>query len=379
MKKHHATQLAKIFSAILAILLFLSAFVIPAFAQTQTVNAVLFYSPTCGHCEKVINEDLPPLIEKFGSNLNIVGINVSIQEGQELYTAAVERFQIPEEKLGVPCLIVGETVLVGSLEIPEQFPGIIENGVAQGGIPLPDIPGLQEALAASDQTASSNPNDNSSSTNNQSSEIPLVEDPETIGQPGSSATSFMEKFTSDLYGNILSVVILGGMLASVIAVGTNFSKQKQMASSTWPEWLIPILALIGLGVASYLSFVEVTGTEAVCGPVGNCNTVQQSPYASIFGILPVGILGVLGYVSILVVWIAKRYGPKDWNRAATILLWVLALFGVLFSIYLTFLEPFVIGATCAWCLSTAVIMTLIFLASSPAAKTALKAPSQGHR
>jgi uncharacterized membrane protein len=330
MKKHPATNLAKIFSAILAILLFLPAFVIPAFAQTQTVNAVLFYSPTCGHCEKVINEDLPPLIEKFGSNLNIVGINVSIQEGQKLYTAAVERFEIPEEKLGVPCLIVGETVLVGSLEIPEQFPGIIENGIAQGGIPLPDVPGLQEALAASDQTVSSDPNDNSSSTNNQSSEIPLVENPETIGQPGSSTASFVEKFTSDLYGNILSVVILGGMLASVIAVGTNFSKPKQMASSAWPEWLIPILALIGLGVASYLSFVEVTGTEAVCGPVGNCNTVQQSPYASLFGILPVGILGVLGYVSILVVWIAKRYGPKDWNRAATILLWVLALFGCCF-------------------------------------------------
>jgi uncharacterized membrane protein len=35
--------------------------------------------------------------------------------------------------------------------------------------------------------------------------------------------------------------------------------------------------------------------------------------------------------------------------------------GVLFSIYLTFLEPFVIGATCAWCLSSAVIMTLLLL------------------
>jgi uncharacterized membrane protein len=36
----------------------------------------------------------------------------------------------------------------------------------------------------------------------------------------------------------------------------------------------------------------------------------------------------------------------------------MTLFGTLFSIYLTFLEPFVIGATCAWCLSSAVIMTI---------------------
>jgi uncharacterized membrane protein len=39
----------------------------------------------------------------------------------------------------------------------------------------------------------------------------------------------------------------------------------------------------------------------------------------------------------------------------------ITLFGILFSIYLTFLEPFVIGATCIWCLSSAVIMTILFL------------------
>ena len=127
-------------AAALTVFLLLALVFIPALAQESQVNAVLFYSPTCGHCEKVINEELPPLLEKFGSNLNIVGINVSIQQGQELYKSAIERFEIPEEKLGVPCLIVGETVLVGSLEIPEQFPGIIENGISQGGFPYPISP-----------------------------------------------------------------------------------------------------------------------------------------------------------------------------------------------------------------------------------------------
>ena len=46
--------------------------------------------------------------------------------------------------------------------------------------------------------------------------------------------------------------------------------------------------------------------------------------------------------------------------------------GVLFSIYLTFLEPFVIGATCAWCITSAIIMTLIFLASTGPAIESLK-------
>jgi uncharacterized membrane protein len=139
---------------------------------------------------------------------------------------------------------------------------------------------------------------------------------------------------------------------------------------TLPDWLIPLLAIIGIGVASYLSFVEVTNTEAVCGPVGDCNTVQQSPYATLFGILPVGVLGVVGYILILGVWLAGKFGPKNWQKITSIILWALALFGVLFSIYLTFLEPFVIGATCAWCLTTAVIMTVIFWASTPPAKLA---------
>jgi uncharacterized membrane protein len=43
---------------------------------------------------------------------------------------------------------------------------------------------------------------------------------------------------------------------------------------------------------------------------------------------------------------------------------------VLFSIYLTFLEPFVIGATCMWCICSAVIMIILLLASTPFAQQA---------
>ena len=48
-------------------------------------------------------------------------------------------------------------------------------------------------------------------------------------------------------------------------------------------------------------------------------------------------------------------------------LWGMAWIGAIFSIYLTFLEPFVIGATCMWCLTSAVVMTLLLWATTPAA------------
>ena len=122
-------------------------------AQPERVHAILFYSPSCPHCHKVINEDLPPLIEKYDEELIIMGINVSTPEGQELYQAAVRHFNIPENRIGVPSLIVGDIVLVGSIEIPAEFPKIIETALANGGIDWPDIPGLSSVISEGSEYA----------------------------------------------------------------------------------------------------------------------------------------------------------------------------------------------------------------------------------
>ena len=120
-------------------------------------------------------------------------------------------------------------------------------------------------------------------------------------------------------------------------------------------------------MAAYLSYIEVTQTQAVCGPVGDCNTVNQSKYAFLFGVLPVGVFGLMGYGLILGLWVLRRVGSGNASKQASLGVWAAALFGTLFSVYLTFLEPFVIGANCAWCLTSAVVMTLLLWASAPLA------------
>ena len=117
-------------------------------------------------------------------------------------------------------------------------------------------------------------------------------------------------------------------------------------------------------MAGYLSFVEMSQSEAVCGPVGDCNTVQQSPYATLFGFLPIGVLGLLGYCMIGIAWLAANFGPKTYQRESRLILIGLTAIGTVFSIYLTFLEPFVIGATCAWCLTSAIVITALLWQSS---------------
>jgi uncharacterized membrane protein len=124
-------------------------------------------------------------------------------------------------------------------------------------------------------------------------------------------------------------------------------------------------------VAGYLAYVETAQVNAVCGPVGDCNTVQQSEYARLFGILPIGVLGLIGYAAIVIAWLIARNTYDRLADLAVKSLFVMTIFGTLFSIYLTYLEPFVIGATCAWCLTSSVLMTVLMLLSVGPAKTVL--------
>jgi uncharacterized membrane protein len=336
-------------------------------AQPAVVRAVLFYSPTCPHCHRVMTVDLPPLLARYGGRLRLASVNTATPRGQALYQATVEHFAIPEDRLGVPTLVVGNRVLVGSLEIPAEFPGIVERGLAAGGIDWPEVTQLRQAVAASERaatdTAPATPRDTAPAA-------PALR--RTPATAGTALGSMRARFLVDPAGNSASVAVLLFMLAAVgLAIATVSGRPVPLQSP--PSWVLPALGIVGLGVASYLSFVEVTGTPAVCGPVGDCNTVQQSGYARLFGVVPVGVLGALGYVAMSALWFAGTRAPGRAARAARICTWCFALGGAVFSGYLTFLEPFVIGAACAWCLVSAVIVTLMLLAVTPAVRLDLEA------
>lgn len=316
-------------------------------ASNPAVRAVLFFSPTCGHCEKVIQQDLPPLQERYGERLIIARINVTEPAGQQLYQATVARFNVPDERLGVPTLVVGQEYLVGSAEIPERFPEIIEGNLATG-VAWPDLPGLEPFVQGLEKSAPA----------------------ETAPEAASGVQRMIQRFLVDPLGNSLAVVVLLGMLISLGAVGYSFVMGDSQEVRFWPAWVIPLLSVVGMGVAIYLTFVETTQTTAICGPIGDCNSVQKSPYATLFGFLPVGLLGLMGYIAILGLWLLQFRLSEANRRLAWLALFAISIFGLLFSIYLTFLEPFVIGATCIWCISSAIVMTLLVWAILPHARQA---------
>jgi uncharacterized membrane protein len=124
------------------------------------------------------------------------------------------------------------------------------------------------------------------------------------------------------------------------------------------------VATIGLGIAGYLTVVHYAGGAPVCAIAHGCETVQKSSYASLAGV-PVALLGMLGYVGVLV----SLLRDDEAGRTATAFL---ALLGFGFSAWLTYVEVGVLHAICIWCVGSAICMTL--LAALTVARTARRDP-----
>jgi uncharacterized membrane protein len=132
-------------------------------------------------------------------------------------------------------------------------------------------------------------------------------------------------------------------------------QQGRTGSSTDRKLMIAILviALIGTGVASYLTYTHYQHVNVICSLGSQCETVQHSQYAKLAGI-PVAVLGLIGYLGIL----GSLAIRGELGRIAG---FTIALIGFLFSMYLTYRELFTIKAICQWCVSSAVIMTLLMI------------------
>ena len=308
--------------------------------QPPVVRAVMLWLEGCGHCQYVLEEVLPPLQAQYGEQFEIILVQlVTTDDFDRLYQTAVA-FGIAKEKVGLPFLVIGEQALMGSRQISEVLPGLIEQYLAQGGVDYPNLASLADILPTA-------PN-------------PGSQPPEPVPGNPIQSVPYSNGFT-------LAMLVMLGMVASLLIAGASFVRGlpglPRIFSMRWTEPAFPLLCLAGLGVAGYLTYVETQAVQAICGPVGDCNTVQSSPYARLFGVLPVGVLGFMGFLAILAAWLYPRLRRDRWARYAPLPVLGMTVFGVLFSIYLTYLELFVIKAVCIWCLTSAVIMTLLLLLS----------------
>jgi uncharacterized membrane protein len=118
---------------------------------------------------------------------------------------------------------------------------------------------------------------------------------------------------------------------------------------------IAALALVGLGIAAYLTYVRYTGGSYAC-TTGGCELVQGSKYSVVAGV-PVAVTGLVGYFLIL----ATAFVRGEPGAAIGLML---SGFGFAFAVYLIYVQWALIDAFCVWCLASDVVMGVILLLSA---------------
>jgi uncharacterized membrane protein len=116
------------------------------------------------------------------------------------------------------------------------------------------------------------------------------------------------------------------------------------------------LCLLGVGIAGYLTYVHYAGLHPICEIGHGCETVQTSRYANLLG-TPVALLGLISYILILV-------SLRLRGERALLAGYSLGIVAFGFSLYLTYRELFTIHAICTWCVSSAIVFTLLAIVSS---------------
>lgn len=126
--------------------------------------------------------------------------------------------------------------------------------------------------------------------------------------------------------------------------------------------VVALLSLVGLFLSLYLWAHNAGLTGPIQCGVGDCGTVQASEYARI-GPVPVSAVGVFGYAALTILALVGLQPGHRRSPLIGALLLAGSTFGVLFSGWLTYLEAFVIEAWCQYCVGSAILILVIFLAS----------------
>ncbi len=126
--------------------------------------------------------------------------------------------------------------------------------------------------------------------------------------------------------------------------------------------MIAALALIGAFVATYLTLYKIGVIGQLTCSIQGCETVNASRWATFLG-FPVAAWGVAFYVAMFVVALIGTSRTYEDERNFSQALALMSGMGVIFSGWLTYLELFVIHAVCMWCVTSAVIVTIIFVLS----------------
>ena len=135
----------------------------------------------------------------------------------------------------------------------------------------------------------------------------------------------------------------------------------------WPNRIIFILALAGIGVSAYLTLAHLNAVDLGCSKIRGCDEVARHWSAKGLGIpglqaIPTAAFGALGYAALFVLGFLRAAAEsEEKDRRLAGMQWALSAIALAITAWLTYMEAFVIRAWCQWCLVSAFITVLIFI------------------
>ena len=127
------------------------------------------------------------------------------------------------------------------------------------------------------------------------------------------------------------------------------------------RWISVILVIVGLCDSIYLAWLKFADATAACANIGDCESVNSSPYAEVAGI-PIALFGAGAYFIMLLLLILEPR-TEFWGANAPLGLFGISLVGVLYSAYLTYVEIAKLHAICPNCVLSAVVLVILLVIS----------------
>ena len=137
-------------------------------------------------------------------------------------------------------------------------------------------------------------------------------------------------------------------------MSTNVSSESAAPPISWTHLVAALVSLIGLGDSIYLTVQHLTGASLRCTIISGCSEVLSSPYSHI-GPVPLAALGAGAYFTVFTLSILAGFG----YRFVGMLLAVLVAFMFLMTLWLIYLQAFVIHHFCQYCLLSAAVTTVL--------------------
>ena len=136
----------------------------------------------------------------------------------------------------------------------------------------------------------------------------------------------------------------------------------------WSRTVMAAIAAIGVVETAYLTIAKFTTGSVIC-PTSGCDKVLNSPYATVFGTVPLSLLGCLAYLSIAILALAPKAVNPNTNKGLHSqlenktwpALFIITAAMVIFSSYLMYLMAFEIKELCIYCISSAVLSLSLFV------------------